>query len=125
MGDTGITDPPVAWLQCGADGGADDGAGPAEAERAACEGRVLRAWWRDERPGWTEGSWWDLTLRDEVRRLLWLPAGPLLAAALELLGQQAAAGGPGCPHPHCGQWSPGGATVGHAPGWPIRLSGHR
>lgn len=79
---------------------------------------MLRAWWRDERPGWTEGSWWDLTLRDEVRRLLWLPAGPLLAAALQLLGQQAAAAGPGCPHPHPDGWSPGGATVGHAPGWP-------
>jgi len=49
--------------------------------------QLIRAWWRDERPGWTESDWWDVTMRDEVRGLLWLPAGPQLAQALADTGR--------------------------------------
>lgn len=75
---------------------------------------LVRTWWRDERPAWTEESWWDTTLHDDVRRLLWLSPGPLLAAALA----EASSGGP-CPVPHAGEgMMPGWPTPGHAPGWP-------
>ncbi len=75
---------------------------------------LVRTWWRDERPAWTEESWWDTTLHDDVRRLLWLSPGPLLAAALA----EASPGDP-CPVPHTGEGMvPGWPTPGHAPGWP-------
>ncbi len=48
---------------------------------------LMRAWWLDERPGWTEVDWWDVSLRDDVRDLLWLQAGPLLAEALSGIGR--------------------------------------
>ncbi len=48
---------------------------------------LIRAWWLDERPGWTESDWWDVSMRDEVRGLLWLPAGPQLAQALADIGR--------------------------------------
>jgi hypothetical protein len=75
--------------------------------------RLLRAWWLDERPDWTGPDWWDVHLRDDVRELLWLPAGPGLAAALA----EASAPGP-CPERHAGEAAPGWPTPGHAPGWP-------
>jgi hypothetical protein len=84
---------------------------PAREARLAA---LLRSWWRDERPAWTEESWWDTTLRDDVRRLLWLSPGPPLAAALAEVSQ----GGP-CPVPHDGEGTlPGWPTPGRAPGWP-------
>lgn len=74
---------------------------------------VLGRWWLEERPAWTEGPWWQGTLRKEVRNLLWLPAGPLLTAALAQLDT-----GAGCSLPHTGEQMPGIPTPGHAPGWP-------
>ena len=75
---------------------------------------LLRAWWREERPAWTEGSWWDTTLHEDVRRLLWLAPGPRLATALAGL----APAGP-CPMPHADEMVlPDWPTPGHAPGWP-------
>ena len=75
---------------------------------------LLRAWWREERPAWTEDSWWDSTLHEDVRRLLWMSPGPQLAAALAALN----ADGP-CPMPHADdRMLPGWPTPGHAPGWP-------
>ncbi len=75
---------------------------------------LLRAWWREERPAWTEDSWWDSALPDDVRRLLWMAPGPQLAAALAASN----ADGP-CPMPHADdRMLPGWPTPGHAPGWP-------
>ncbi len=75
---------------------------------------LLRAWWREERPAWTEDSWWDSTLHEDVRRLLWLAPGPRLATALAELTSD----GP-CPMPHADDpVFPGWPTPGHAPGWP-------
>ena len=75
---------------------------------------LVHAWWRDERPAWTEESWWDATLDESVRRILWLAPGPLLVSALADL----ALGGP-CPLPHTeDRMLPGWPTPGHAPGWP-------
>ncbi|MFN8125040.1 MAG: hypothetical protein U0R64_00805 [Candidatus Nanopelagicales bacterium] len=56
--------------------------------------------WRRQRPGWTEAGWWDAELRDEVRGLLWLPKGPLLAAELQRVG---GVDGRRCVHPHPGR----------------------
>ncbi len=75
--------------------------------------QVLRAWWCDERPEWTGADWWDAPMRDEVRLLLLLPAGPALAAELAELP----AGGT-CPHPHQGEAPPGWPAPGRAPGSP-------
>ncbi len=64
--------------------------GPHPRPAAAREARfqqLIRAWWVDERPGWTESDWWDVTIRGEVRDLLWVPAGPQLAAALAEIGR--------------------------------------
>ncbi len=75
---------------------------------------LLRAWWCDERPAWTEESWWDATLHDDVRRLLWMAPGPRLATVLSdlPLGQP-------CSLPHTDdRMLPGFPVPGHAPGWP-------
>lgn len=74
---------------------------------------LLGRWWRDERPEWTDPSWWQAPLREDVRRLLWLPAGPLLAQGLADLPR-----GPACPLPHDEDPRSGLPTPGHAPGWP-------
>ena len=75
---------------------------------------LLRSWWRDERPAWTEESWWDATLDEQVRRLLWLAPGPLLVAALTDLPT-----GDHCPVAHAqDRVLPDWPTPGHAPGWP-------
>lgn len=87
---------------------------PAQAdEREARFQRLLHQWWLDEQPPWTERGWWDATLRDDVRALLWLPAGPLLAGALAALEQHWT-----CPEPHVGENPPGQSAPGHAPGSP-------
>ncbi len=75
--------------------------------------RLLRAWWLDERPAWTEYGWWDTPVREEVRVLLWLPAGPALATALSSIESPTR-----CPNPHDGENLPGLPAPGHAPGWP-------
>jgi hypothetical protein len=88
-------------------------ADPDPAREARLEA-LLRAWWREERPAWTEESWWDTTLHEDVRRLLWLAPGPRLAAALAELTPD----GP-CPVPHAqDRLFPDWPTPGHAPGWP-------
>jgi hypothetical protein len=75
---------------------------------------VLGLWWREERPAWTEASWWEATLHEDARRLLWLAPGPDLVAALA----DRALGGP-CPVPHRDdRMGPGWPTPGHSPGWP-------
>ncbi len=75
---------------------------------------VLRSWWLDERPAWTDSGWWDAPIRAEVRRLLWLPAGPDLAGALSDLPR-----GGSCPAAHTDdRVLPGFPTPGQAPGWP-------
>ena len=94
----------------------DVGVGPSSDDRAVLDERferLLRAWWLDERPDWTGADWWDVSLRDDVRGLLWLPAGPGLAAALA----EASTQGP-CPEPHAGEAAPEWPTPGHVPGWP-------
>ncbi len=75
--------------------------------------RLLRYWWLDEHPAWTERGWWDSPLREEVRGLLWLPAGPVLATALNSIESPTQ-----CPHPHEGENLPGLPTPGHGLGWP-------
>jgi hypothetical protein len=52
-------------------------------------------WWSRHRPAWTQPGWWDTTLREEVRGLLWLPVGPALVGALAALGTASP-----CPLPH-------------------------
>jgi hypothetical protein len=75
---------------------------------------LLHAWWRDERPAWTEESWWEATLHEPVRRLLWLAPGPHLVDALTDLPP-----GSPCPVDHsCDRMLPDWPTPGHAPGWP-------
>jgi hypothetical protein len=74
---------------------------------------LLHAWWRDERPNWTEESWWEATLHEPVRRLLWLVPGPHLVNALAEL----APGSP-CPVDHRDDQVPGWPSPGRAPGWP-------
>jgi hypothetical protein len=76
--------------------------------------RLIEAWWREERPAWTEADWWEATLRDEIRRLLWLAPGPDLVAALAALPT-----GEPCPLPHTDdRMLPHWPVPGHAPGWP-------
>ena len=87
--------------------------GDAELAREARLASFLRAWWADERPDWTGAEWWDAPLRDEVRGLLWLQAGPVLVSALAEIPV-----GGACPDPHTGESPPGWPAPGHAPGWP-------
>jgi hypothetical protein len=82
-------------------------------ERETRLAALLRAWWQDERPAWTEIDWWDAPVRNEVRSLLWLRAGPRLAAALAAIDHSAR-----CPEPHTGESPPGRPEPGHATGWP-------
>ncbi len=92
--------------------GAPD-ADPDPAREARLEA-LLRAWWCDERPAWTEESWWESTLHDDVRRLLWIAPGPRLAAVLSDLPV-----GQPCRLPHSDdRMLPDFPTPGHAPGWP-------
>ena len=87
---------------------------PTDAAREARLDALLRTWWRDERPAWTEVSWWDVTLHDDVRRLMWLAPGPRLATALAEL-----TAGVHCPMPHTHDRTlPDWPVPGHAPGWP-------
>jgi hypothetical protein len=92
------------------------GAGIDQEDHAAHEARfqaLMRMWWLDERPGWTEPDWWDVPVRDEVRPLLWMPAGPLLAEALSGIGRIKRCVGA---HPEeSGDVTP---TPGQSPGWP-------
>ena len=77
-------------------------------------GALLARWWHDERPSWTEPSWWTLTLRDDVRRLLWLPPGPALVTALAELDSPAP-----CSEDHGGERLASGWPVpGREAGWP-------
>jgi len=99
--------PPPSCVDVGSHPEAVD---PAREERLA---RLLRAWWMDERPAWTAQDWWDAPVRPEVRGLLWLPAGPLLAAAVVAVPR-----GVSCPDPHVADSPPGARSPGHTPGWP-------
>ncbi|MGB7979330.1 MAG: DUF222 domain-containing protein [Candidatus Nanopelagicales bacterium] len=81
--------------------------------REARLARFLWQWWLDERPAWTEPDWWDAPLRDEVRSLIWLPAGPLLVTALGSIERT-----PRCSSPHEGEGLPGLPAPGHSQGWP-------
>ena len=74
---------------------------------------LLRTWWLDERPGWTEADWWDVSLRDDVRALVWLPAGPRLAEALSGIGRIRR-----CIGAHPDDESGPMPTSGQSPGWP-------
>lgn len=74
---------------------------------------LTQAIWRSQRPAWTDGSWWEAIMRDEVRALLWLPAGPELAAALAALPRS-----PICPLPHVEDRMLSLPTPGQALGWP-------
>lgn len=86
-----------------------------ESAREARLAHLLRSWWQEERPPWTERSWWEATLREDVRRVLWLPAGPLLVIALSEMPR----GDPACPEPHVeDRMSADWPTPGHAAGWP-------
>ena len=99
-----------------ASGGDVPAAGDGASGNAARESRLdrlLQAWWLDERPAWTERDWWETPLRDQVRTLLWLPAGPLLATALSSVESTSQ-----CPDPHDGESLPGLPAPGHARGWP-------
>ena len=75
---------------------------------------LLRAWWREERPAWTEGS---LVGLHPPRRRASAPLARTrsrLATALAELTSD----GP-CPVPHADDpVFPGWPTPGHAPGWP-------
>lgn len=87
---------------------------PPDAAHEARLAALLHAWWREERPAWTEESWWAATLHDDVRRLLWLAPGPHLATALA----DVTLGGP-CSVPHLDdRMGPGWPTPGHQDGWP-------
>lgn len=71
-------------------------AGPVDREFA-------RIAWRATRPEWTQAGWWDTTLREHVRELLWLPVGLELQQRLMSLSAADRATGyqPGeCPLPH-------------------------
>jgi hypothetical protein len=99
---------------------ASDSARPMSGTPGSGEGRearleaLLRAWWHDERPAWTEEGWWDATLDEQVRRLLWLAPGPLLVTALNDLTARGH-----CPVDHAeDRVLPDWPTPGHAPGWP-------
>lgn len=58
---------------------------------------VLRERWVAVRPGWTEAGWWDAPLDPQIRRLLWLPKGPELVAAVQRVPVP---DGGRCPQPH-------------------------
>ena len=93
------------------------GLAPSTTHSDAREARLdaaLRSWWRDERPAWTEESWWDLTLHEEARRLLWLAPGHLLVTALAELAPSAP-----CPIAHDDERAaPDWPTPGRQAGWP-------
>ena len=97
----------VAWV------GADQAEFEVHAGREVRFQALLRTWWRDERPGWTEVDWWDVSVRDDVRALLWLPAGPLLAEALSDIGRIQR-----CLGAHLGEESGPMPAPGQSPGWP-------
>lgn len=89
-------------------------AGPRPGPREERLNRLMGRWWRQERPGWTELSWWDASLHEPVRNLLWLHPGPALVSALDDLGAMAT-----CPMDHTedrilGTWP----IPGTRPGWP-------
>jgi hypothetical protein len=87
---------------------------PVDERREVRLAGLLHAWWRDERPAWTEESWWEATLHEPVRRLLWLAPGPHLVDALADLPP-----GSPCPVDHsCDRMLPDWPTPGHAHGWP-------
>lgn len=65
------------------------------------------------RPEWTEASWAAAVLRDDVRQLLDLPAGPDLVVALAGLPR-----GAECELPHAGEAAVGVGPPGHEPGFP-------
>lgn len=94
-----------------------EGAAHADMEpRASREERfqgLMRVWWLDERPGWTEADWWDVRVRDDVRGLLWLPAGPLLAEALGGIGRIQR-----CLEAHHDEVDGQTPPPGRSPGWP-------
>ncbi len=94
------------------EGGPHGAERPDDVDHEARVGARLRELWAGTRPAWTEEPWWDTALRDEVRRLLWLEAGPGLAAAVA----QVPSGG-SCPSPHEG-FLGSLPTPGSAPGWP-------
>ncbi len=72
----------------------------------------FREWWDGNRPGWVEASWWEMPLREDVKRLVGLSAGAELLAALQGLD-------PGrCPAQHAGEGVPEDPTPGSAPGFP-------
>jgi hypothetical protein len=71
--------------------------------------------WATARPDWTEAGWWEATLRDDVRALLWLPVGPALVAALASITPEADGG---CALAHAADRMLSQPTPGHAPGWP-------
>lgn len=101
--DGGVPEPVVLnWSEVGAD---DSG--------AAWLSRLTGALWHSQRPVWTDASWWEATLRDEVRALLWQPAGPELAAGLASLPRGAV-----CRLPHEEDRMLSLPTPGHSPGWP-------
>ena len=85
----------------------------AHEEREVRFREVMRAWWLDERPGWTESDWWDASMRDDVRSVLWMPAGPRLAEALSTVGRIQL-----CVGPHADERSGPTPTPGSSPGWP-------
>ncbi|MGB7981899.1 MAG: DUF222 domain-containing protein [Candidatus Nanopelagicales bacterium] len=85
-----------------------------EADREVRFQALMRRWWVEDRPPWTALDWWDAPMRDEARGLLWLTAGPVLAAALADLGRSSR-----CPHPHeADRFLPDFPTPGQATGWP-------
>ena len=86
--------------------------GSREGDDVRTRGPGQRERWLATRPPWTDAEWWDAPLRDEVRRLLWLPAGAELAAAASAVPAE----GPcSLPHEEAGDDPP---VPGHAPGWP-------
>lgn len=118
---TSAVDPTFSTSDTCADPGGigTDGHGPVVAaprDAEAREARVLQllhALWLEDRPDWTTSDWWDAPLRDEVRELLWLPAGPALSGALADVPLEGS-----CPLAHADEAPPGWPAPGHAPGWP-------
>ncbi len=72
----------------------------------------FREWWDARRPGWVEASWWSMPVREDVAKVLSLPAGPALLTVL----QELAAGR--CSAEHAGEAMPGDPAPGSAPGFP-------
>ena len=89
-----------------------------DVDEAADEERLeelLHRWWRAERPAWTDPSWWEATLHEPVRRLLWLHPGPRLVDALSALE----AGAGSCPEDHTPERMMAHWPIpGRSPGWP-------